>query len=177
MVLFRGNNRGYFFIVDAFIAGVLIFLAGIVLLTSVAESPPTTHVYVALDSFMEYISKTQVRDISNSVIEDMIFYGNITHPSLTVVEQVAEFYDRSATQGCIDCLQLAKSLVDSVAITSLPPQYGYEYIVNGTAVSIQSQPSLHTTPVVASQTFITYFTTNLTRTIGPYATEVRLWIK
>ena len=166
------HRRGYFFIVDAFIAGIILFGAFVLLLTRTQSAPASGQAYLTLDSFVEYVTTQQVRDISNPVIDAMIVNGDITDPSLTVFEQTAWFYDCGAP-----CSAKAHDLVDSIAQGSIPEQFGFAYIINGTVVDTRYPDTEQKTPLLATEYVVTYFAKNITSFVGPYATEVRIWTK
>ena len=170
------TKRGYFFVVDAFIAGILLFTAIILLLSRTTSVPPTSQAYQLIDGFMDFISHTQVRDISNSVVTALILDGNVTNPSFNVAEQVTEMYDRRQSQGCAFCLNRAKLLVESLTNGSIPQTYGYQYQVNDTIISSRYPEARKDSTVLVAQSLIIYTSKNLTKTVGPYVTQVQVWL-
>jgi len=176
---FLARRKGYFFIVDAFLAGIILFTAMIMLLARTNALPPTAQTYQVLDSFMQYVSNTQVRDISSATANALFADGNVTSPDFTVAEQVTEMYDRRQTQagGCNFCLGRAGGLIDSVALGNIPDNYGYSYIVNDTSIFQRYPESRNTSVILASQSIIIFTSKNLTKTIGPYVNRVEVWLR
>jgi hypothetical protein len=111
------------------------------------------------------------------VTEQLVRDGNITNPSYTVVEQMAEFYDLQKHGTCTGCIDLAKSMIESISTGLIPPQYGYEYSINNSVITIVLPDTKNSSFILASQSYVTYFGRNLTAQVGPYATTFKIWLK
>lgn len=171
------SRKGYFFVIDAFLAGILLFTAVILLLSKTSSIPSTSQTYLVLGGMLDTLTYTQVRDVSNVVTTQLIADGNLTNSQFTFAEQANEFYDRRQTQGCSFCLGRARILIESISNGSIPSNYGYRYKINGTTIIEKNIAWESESTLVAVQSFVIFTSRNATSTIGPYQNRFEVWIR
>ena len=166
-------KKGYFFILDAFIATSIIVLS-LVLIFSFHSSKPyqMQGIFLAQDT-MDLLFKTKVYEIQNDFVINLTQEGNITNTANSLLEQTAEFFITNRTK-------LAQDFVLNVTQNMVPEKYGFELkIYNGTSLfnltinpglSLQNKSNL----LLISKEIISGMLDNYTMW-GPMTAEVRVW--
>ena len=118
------SKRGQYFTIDAFIALVVIS-TGLLLVIAVNSSSPSAAqpeilAYEIVNSFVQH----KVNDLNNPFLKEKITDGNITNPHNTILQQVYEFKNGSASFPPDP--DLAKKMLDNLAPALVPSQYGFE---------------------------------------------------
>lgn len=158
----------YFFVIDSFIAGIIILTAITVVVSSFSESRGSIRPVVGLNDMLTYMEDTEVREFDGNRTQEMIDQGNITDPTMTLFSQVGRFHQRNKTD-------LANVLIGEVVNASLPPQYSIRYRYNSSALyernnSQRSEANFHLT---ATRTSIV--SVNRSSIYGPYPVTVEVW--
>lgn len=166
-------KKGYFFMLDAFIATSIIIFS-LVLIFSFSSSRPyqMQGLFLAQDA-MDIFTKTKVNELNNQFVLNLTAEGNITNTENTLIEQTAEFYILNKTQ-------LAESFLVNVTIALVPSKYGFEvsiynstsrfsYIINQGTTN-QSEAYL----VLVSKEIISGMLEDYTLW-GPMTAEVKIW--
>src|SRR3989338_7182786 len=137
------NRRGYFFLIDSVIAlGVLI--VGVFLIFSMYTKVPSKEQSTILsDDVMDFFTNNKLKDVDNlyagSGGELWIKEGQADglcpgekltqNPENTLLQQLAEFYEKSAGNICY--LALAQKFIYELTKNTLPSQYSFELWING----------------------------------------------
>ncbi|MFH1211881.1 MAG: hypothetical protein V1659_03040 [Candidatus Woesearchaeota archaeon] len=163
------NKRGsYFFVIDAFLAGVIVFITLTVILSSYANYPKTSQTESITEDYISVFLDTEMRDLENSYANKLDSQGLVSNPRRTVFEQIAELYFTNETS-------YAKGFVKSLTEGIIPEQFGVAYIINDTMVYNRSIRTLDSASFLVSAKKLTFFRLNSTRVIGPVITEVKVW--
>ncbi|MFH1399769.1 MAG: hypothetical protein ABIG95_06710 [Candidatus Woesearchaeota archaeon] len=167
-------KKGYFFMLDSFIA-MSIILFSLILIFSFHTSKPyqMQGIFIA-DDIMDVFAGTRVEEIDNDFIYGLYTGStNITNPKNSLAEQVAEFLitDREG---------LAQQFVKNITVRMVPEKYGFmirvynetkawQFNISEGSVS-QDEAKL----IVSSKKILTG---NINRTYywGPMMAEVRIW--
>ena len=107
-------KRGaYFFVLDAFIAGIIIIssLAVLFSVLSLEENPSQN--YVLADDFISFLETTTVAEYGGDLVFQMRLDGDIDDSSVTLLEQIAIFYDQGRYDNITSLLSETSALAPS----------------------------------------------------------------
>lgn len=166
-------KRGaYFFVLDAFIAGIIIISSLVIVLGTVSIEESSTQNYVLAEDFVFFLENTRVSDYGGEQVFNLTEQGVITDTALTLLEQLVLFYEEfpEREEDAEDILEeiarlapanngISFSVTDAIGET--------EFLYNRTDVNIASartQLSAQRIVVARGQA-----------SISPYIFEVRLW--
>jgi len=168
-------KKGYFFIMDAFIA-ISVILLSLLLLFSFHSSQPyqLQGVYLSED-IMDIMATTKVFEINNDFVYSLFAAGadNITNTDNTLLEQTGDFYLTNRAE-------LAEIFVRNVTYSLVPEKYGCELIISNTThrfnVTINPGHSLQNESelLFVSKKMVVGLDENGS-TWGPLVGEVRIW--
>jgi|SRR3989338_1593794 len=185
------NRRGYFFLIDSVIAlGVLI--VGVFLIFSMYTKVPSKEQSTILsDNVMDFFANNKIKDVNN------LYAGlggelwakegqagglcpgkKLTQNSEnTLLQQLAEFYEKSAGNSCY--LALARKFIVNLTKNTLPPQYAFEFWINGQLLypNTEQVGSKNAAQVLIPSKRIVYGNVNKEtgEMFGPYTAEVLVW--
>ncbi len=172
LTLRKLGNKGYFFIIDAFIGSTIIFLALIIILNSGIKPTSVQYNYQLAEDYTSFIMDTQIKDINNNLITQMT--GRIiNNTDYTIVETVDNLYNNGD-------LSDAGMIVQNITEPLIPQKYGFSYnlIVNGVTTNIYNRSTIpiENANIVIASRKITFLTINSTKMFGPALLEVKIWI-
>jgi hypothetical protein len=167
------GKKGYYFVIDALVGSTIIFVSLMILLNNVSKGTKVQYNYELSEEYSTFILTTQIQDISNPYINQLIIDGQIQDQKLTILEQVTLFYYRQD-------LTRAGELVQNITEPLIPPKYGFEYnIINGTdKVNIYTRDPtpIKDADLVISSKKITFLQINSSTLFGPAVVEIKTWI-
>ena len=187
------NRKGYFFLIDSMLAlGVLAI--GLFLIFAVyIKSPSKQEVTILSDDIMDFFASNRIKDVNNDyaglggTLWDDPCIDFEPNPENTLLQQVAEFYEKSAGDTCY--LDLAEQFIIELTTNRLPPQYIFEFRIHDGSGSVtliypQSPTQEHldsksATKVLIPSKKIVYGFSNIETgdMFGPYSAEVLVWQK
>jgi hypothetical protein len=170
------RKGSYFFVLDAFIGGV-IFVLTLVLVFSLFVGPTRTEQSFATASdYLTFLSTTEIRDFHHINVTKMREEGNITDPTITIAQQLVVFHNQTPiAETCTLCQQLVNTTIGSIPKTTA---------VNISISTPSENESFYTyaegdvskmgTHIVTKS--IEYALINETVLLGPVAIIMEVWI-
>ena len=179
---FLKGTRGYFFLIDAFLAMSVIAFGLLMAFSFRSYRPQEVQPFVLADDVMESLSSNRVEDLANNAslagfyVKKLIDDGSVTDTKNTLLEQAAEFFVEQEAG-------LARDFVVNITSMLVPSQYGFmvliavnssteagmEILVNN--ISVQPEES---TMLVASKRIVAG-AINESIMWGPLVMEARVW--
>jgi len=173
------KKRGYFFILDAVLA-LLVLVIGVFLITSsYVKVPQQAQVGLLSDDLLNFLSNTKIKDFNNpyaGIGGELWNNGLITEPDNSLLQQTGEFY---ATNR----LDIAEKFISNVSSGIVPVQFRYEVWMNNVVLYPTQTPehakSRNSTEILLTSKKITFGVLNKTTSDlwGPYKAEVFVWEK
>jgi len=177
-----GQRRGaYFFVLDAFIAG-LIIISSIALMLSAfsAHQSPSQGLLLAED-YATFLAETEIASYIGPAVHDMVLNGTINDTHRTLLEQIVVFYHLSVAGD----LQAEGNMTLILEETSklVPDNTGLEILIyassgppSGTPVySRSTNPPESEAQLRLSSHRIVASVDDNNALIGPFILEVGLW--
>lgn len=158
-------KKGYFFTVDAIFAVTILTIGAVLIFTQtniVQSSPQPINV---AQEMMNYYSDTKMTDLNSDYIDAMRRNGTIKNPDLTLMQQAAEFYHVGA---------IGQSKIFIASVTNFSSVFNVEIIMNSQSLYLDGDGFLEAENVYSIKDIV--YSVNETQPIGPYITEVRVWI-
>ncbi|MFH1400782.1 MAG: hypothetical protein ABIH41_04640 [Nanoarchaeota archaeon] len=181
------QKRGsYFFVLDVFLAGAIIVLTLVIILSSRSNAPQPQQTYTTAEDFLTSISTTQFRDVQNPWQRRLQEAGfvNRTEWNLDQVVASLDYYDFSTNgsqvwQPVADDTNMSFVFVQSLQEGLVPAQFGFSYaLIDGADRRIiynRSNDTLDSATTVLSARRITFFPIDSSSIYGPVITEVKVW--
>ena len=170
-------RKGYFFVIDALVALALLVIIATAIYRPLPQKSRTLNAYLLADNFLEYLSKTKVRDLpleQQETIEE-----NISSIDLYLSEAIGELYWKSI-HGCSDCLTLAKTFLEEVSTPIISPEYAYRVTIgdeNNMDVLLLREPyGINDSSILATSKKIV-FVMNGTQLVEAYILSIEVGIK
>jgi len=168
------KKRGYYFVIDALIGSTIIFLTLMILLNGGIKSPKIQYNYEMAEEYSSFILTTQLQDLNNPYVNELILNKNINDTTLTIMEQVDLFYYNNDTTHAGEMIKnLTESLVAS--------KYGFAYnIINEsnytTPIYTRTPININDAQVVIASKKVSFIQINSSTLFGPIMTEIKIWI-
>lgn len=172
------KKRGYFFIIDAVLALIIIVIGVFLINSSYVKIPQTTQVGLLSDDLISFLSNTKLKNLNN---EYAGFGGELWNQKLihdsdnSLLQQIGEFY---ATKN----FDIAEKFIQNVSRDVIPSQFEYEVLINGQLLyprnpTIQHNISKQNTKIMLTSKLLTFGIVNATSSEiwGPYKAEVFVW--
>lgn len=174
------KKRGYFFILDAVLA-LLVLVIGVFLITSsYVETPQPAQVGFLSGDLLGFLSSTKIKGLNNAYagIGGVLWnQGDISDADNSLLQQIGEFY---ATNR----IDVAEKFVQNVSAGIVPLQFRYEVWIDNSIVYPRLQPAEHiksrnNTAILLTSKKLTFGILNKTTSDiwGPYKAEVYVWEK
>jgi len=174
------KKRGYFFILDALLATLVIVIGVLLIFSSYVNVPKSTQVELLSDDLMNFLSNTKIKDINNPYagIGGYLWnQGAITDQENTLLQQIGEFY---ATNK----LDVADKFIQNLSAGAVPQQFRYEVWMDGVTIYPKTKTPEHiksrnSTGLLLTSKKLTFGIINRTTSNlwGPYKAEVYVWEK
>ena len=172
------KKRGYFFMLDAMLALIVLSIGIFLITSSYVDVPQLAQVGLLADDLLNFLSNSKIKDINNpyaGIGGALWTQGLITDIENTLLQQIGEFY----AAGNIDT---AEKFIANVSSGIIPPQFKYEVWIDGTILypkvqSAEHAESRNNTYILLTSKKITFGIINKTTSNlwGPYKAEVFVW--
>lgn len=174
------KKRGYFFMLDALLA-LMVIVIGIFLVTSsYVNVPQPAQVSLLSDDLLNFLSKTKIKSINNQYagIGGYLWsHGEITDADNSLLQQIGEFYAENKTDT-------AERFMQNVSAGAIPLQFKYEVWIDGTLIYPKTPSAEHieskkSTKLLLTSKKLTFGILNRSTSSiwGPYKAEVFVWEK
>ena len=174
------KKRGYFFILDAVLA-LIVLVVGVFLITSSYVSvPQPVQVEILSDDLLGFLSNTKIRELNNPYagIGGVLWnQGLITAADNSLLQQIGELYSANKPD-------IAEKFIANVSAGIVPSQFRYEVWMNNAILyprvpAIEHANSRNSTGLLLTSKKLTFGIMNKTTSNiwGPYKAEVFVWEK
>lgn len=182
------NKRGYFFILDAFIAATIIVVSLVAIMNSDVAVEQRSKDYTQADAIVQFLLDTKIEDLDNSYVKSLIANGNITNTRNTLMEQIDLFYYK-ANYSCLSSdaacqaknYNLSTTLIRNISETIISQKYGYSYVimdgVRNYTVYNRSPETRNNSDFRVVTKRISYAKLNQTALFRPHIVEFSIWVK
>lgn len=177
-MIFNRNKKGYFFIIDAFIALFVLTLGVILTLSFFYTENSFEQTTLYSNSILDFLSRTRVIEINNEYVGaggTLHRYGNITNLDNTLLNQIGEFYYRNQSQNCNFCLDIIKKFLSNITDNYVASQYNVAVYIEKESVYEDSWMNPNQSFALIPAKRIIHGVYNNSEMWGPYEIEVRTW--
>ena len=174
------KKRGYFFVLDAMLALVVLVIGIFLVSSSYVYSPQPAQVSLLSDDLLNFLSSTKIKDLNNpyaGIGGTLWNQGEIKDFDNSLLQQVGEFYR-------LDKLDTAEIFIQNVSAGIVPQQFRYEIWMDKTLLYPKNPSADHTksrnsTGLLLTSKKLTFgILDKKTSDIwGPYKAEVFVWEK
>lgn len=180
------NRKGYFFILDAFIAATIIAVSLVAIMNSDVAVEQRTKDYGQVAEITQFFLDTRLEDLDNQYVKTLIANGNITNPRNTIMEQIDLFYYKAkyicTTHECsMINYNLSRDLLKNVSEPVISQKYGFDYVIMDNTINYSVYNRFLETRNASDfrvvNKRISYVRYNQTRIFLPHIVEFSLWIK
>ncbi len=172
------NKRGaYFFVIDALIAAMVIFVSLIIIFTSHNMVPDTSSSVRMIEDYTNFLTNTKVREFQGEYVKDLINDSNITNLDNTLIEQLTEFYYYNTTGK--DNTKIMWNFTQEISKGIIPDQRSVIVYMNKTLLYNRSVSPIKNSNLVLSSKKICFIRiVNNTQTFiyGPVMMDVMVWV-
>lgn len=159
------KKASYFFILDAFIASVILFITLIAINNSAVEEPIIQTTSFTSNDFIALLANTEIRDFSNSYINELRAAGVITDSRISLIEAIVDLHSGTAPEN-------ASLLLDSFTPNLIPAQNGIIVRIDSLqAYQLKNETLQYATSVSTSRTLVLD-----SETLTTHEVEVVIWI-
>lgn len=185
----RRGRKGYFFLLDAFLAMSVLVLGMLIVYSFRSYSPSQVQPILLAADVMESLSSNKVGDLAGEVsgagfyVQSLLNNGNITTMQNTLLEQIGEFYALNNTE-------LARDFTRNITNVLVPSQYGFMLYIHddptdpdysiysvdfNVTVNDGLVPPNESSMLVTSKRIVSGII-NGTVMWGPFIMEARVWL-
>lgn len=159
------RKGSYFFILDAFIAAVILFITLISINNAGIEEPIIQTTSFTSNDYILLLSNTELRDFSNSYMNYLRAEGAITDSRISVMEAVIDLYNGPTPDN-------ATMFLDSFTPSLIPAQNGLIFRIDSEQIyDIKADTLPAASSVSTSRTLVLD-----TETLTTHEVEVVVWI-
>jgi len=120
----RPRRGAYFYVIDAFLAGIIITGVVVAMLSNQTFRSPQAPVFYTAEDLLSTLESTSIYSYDNQVIRSWILNGNLTDESFTAIEQLAYFSQISNNDNQTGNLS-------KILATSVPKTVNVKIVVDG----------------------------------------------
>ena len=174
------KKRGYFFVLDAMLALIVLVIGVFLVTSSYVDVPQPTQVSLLSDDMLNFLSNTKIKDLNNAyagIGGTLWGQGHIKDADNTLLQQAGEFYSTNKPD-------IAEKFIQNVSAGIVPQQFRYEIWIDNSplypkAPSPEHIKSKNSTEILLTSKKLTFGILNKgTSDIwGPYKAEVFVWEK
>ncbi|KYK27086.1 hypothetical protein AYK26_00100 [Euryarchaeota archaeon SM23-78] len=170
------NKRGaYFFVIDALIAGSVIFLSLILIFTTHTMVPDPTPTLRMVEDYTDFLITTKVREFQGPYVKSLTEDRNITNLDNTLLEQLTEFYYYNES-GIKDTSIIMNNYIQEISQGIIPDHRNFAISMNNTLLYSRVNRPIGDSKLVLSSRKISFKRINETFIYGPVVAEVKIWI-
>ncbi len=85
------RKGSYFFVIDAFVAGIILVGAIVALFTSFSRAPPASQAFYTAEDFLVVLETTKISDYDSATVRNWTADGTINDTSLSLLQQIGYF--------------------------------------------------------------------------------------
>jgi hypothetical protein len=180
------NKKGYFFILDAFIASTIIAVSLVSIMNSDVAVGQRTNEYAQADAMTQFLLDTKLADLDNQYVKSLIADGTITNPRNTIMAQIDTFY-YTAYYICNNAscrsinINFSKTLLQNISEPIISQKYGYDYSImddsRNYSIYNRSGDTWSSSRFRVVTKRVSYAAINSTSVFKPHIVEFSLWIK
>lgn len=163
------KKKGYFFIIDAFIAMTILSVGMFILLSSYVTSPPKTQTIITSKDILDFMTRTTVKEmvIPDDIVNKTILYetGSLDN---TIIEQVNEYRH-------LGKLDLAEDLTEYVLSTVVPVQFEILVNINGVKIYKRASSNIEDADILVPSKAHILTVYDQSQIFGPDLVEVFVW--
>ncbi len=177
------GRKGYFFLIDAFLAMSVMALGMLLIYSFHSYSPQQVQPLLLADDVMESLSSNNVDDLAGNTSRAGFYVrllaerGNITNMQNTLLEQIGEYYWLGEDD-------LARGFAINITSEIVPNQYGFEYHINPVNLThsdfVIRINSITATPedamMLVTSKRVVAGVANESMMWGPMVMEARVWL-
>ncbi|MEM4267382.1 MAG: hypothetical protein QXK37_00970 [Candidatus Woesearchaeota archaeon] len=171
------HKKGYFFIIDAIIALLIMSIGTIIVLNYNEFRPVKQQAFFVSSDVLGILANNKISNLNHpyyGINGELYLDGNITEVHNTLLEQVAEFYYRNLTKNCIFCLNLSRNLINYSTL-SVSKEYNFFVRLNGVVLFERNNSPIERARIIIPSRTIVQGLYNKTELYGPYVVEVYAW--
>jgi hypothetical protein len=162
------QRRGsYFYVLDAFIASIIIISTLVLLLSSHLTQLPPTEAFYTGEDFLDTIGATKTQELDDPTVRDWIAQKVINTTSMPLLDQLAVF---EVTGDTVRAAQLA-----AILGSRTPPNVDIEILLNGNSRYARQAIAQSEAATLLSAKRIIIVTKNPMENYDPVVVEVRTW--
>ena len=121
----KNKSAVSFFLFDAVIAAIVFFMAVALILASTTKSPEIETPKAYSDNLMNYYLDTQVSDVENDYVSQLLANKIIEDPSRTIIEQIIIFADKEMDE-------INNNFTRYISEDKIPLNYGFNITITNT---------------------------------------------
>jgi len=164
------NRRGYFFLIDAVIASVILFVGLFALFGGGVRTESTVQPLATIEDLLGTLASQPISsNLDPYYTSTLLPKGLAPFPELTPLEQIV--YLNYTVCSDAYCDEHAANYTKSLLLTTLGSDYGAQISINGSVIARQEHPQRY----LIVRGFVVYAKLNETVMIGPLPAEVQLW--
>ncbi|MBW2990476.1 hypothetical protein KY348_02095 [Candidatus Woesearchaeota archaeon] len=169
------NKRGaYFFVIDALIAGSIIFLSLIIIFTTHSIEPKTSPTLRLMEDYTDVLINTRIREFQGSYVQDLTNNSNITNLDNTLLQQLTEFYYYNVS-GLRDTSAIMSGFVEEISHGIIPAQRSFAIYINKSLIYNRANIPVEQAKLVLNSKKLAFKKINYTYIYGPVIVEVKIW--
>lgn len=159
------KKGSFFFVLDAFIAGIIIATSLFVLFSSFSkENRPSQELFLAED-YLSILSNTKVNEMDNEYVRELIKNKEIINPEVSIMDQMIIFFFEDKKE---DITFFAKEVGKVI-----PKNRGFNISIDNTSV-YSYRPYVKESSLLLKASRMAYVI-NQTDILGPVIVEVNVW--
>jgi hypothetical protein len=162
------RKGSYFYVIDAFIASVIVITALVVIFSTFFAQPSSTQVYYTGEDLLTSMESTSSRDYDSTVVRAWIANGTITDPKRTLLQQLALF---EATGNAGNTTGVLSGMIAA----STPTNIDIEILVNGRQCYIRQSRLQANADTLLSAKRVVLLRQSPTELYNPIIVEARTW--
>lgn len=164
------NRRGYFFVVDAVIASVILFVGLFALFGGGVRSDDNVQPLATIEDLLQTLGTQPVSATLDPYYTGTLLQaGLVPYPEATPLELIT--YLNVTDCGDPYCDEHAYNYTESLFQTTLGSEYGASLTINGSLIFEQDRDKRY----VLTRSFVVYVRVNDTNYTGPLVAEMALW--
>lgn len=159
------KKASYFFILDAFIASVILFITLIAINNANVDEPIIQTTSFTSNDFIALLINTELRDFSNSYVNELRAAEVITDSRISLMEAVVDLHLGTMPEN-------ASLLLDSFTPNLIPAQNGIIVRIDSSQIyQLKNETLQYASSVSTSRTLVLD-----TETLTTHEVEVVIWI-
>jgi hypothetical protein len=167
------GRRGYFFVVDAALASIVLFFGIFLLYSMHIEQPESTQPLTTAEDFITLLNYQQLSESTNTYyVQTLLPNRLVLYPDVTPLEEIGYLLIEYNRTGNVTYKEHAYNFTVSLVDEAIDPQYGVALYYSGTLVYNRTIPQNN---YLISRPLFIYVRYNLTTLYGPVPGEVQVW--